>query len=922
MPRITRVIATALLLVFVSSTHAAESPTPAKPDKTETPVAALRTASFAAIKAVLDKAPIKDVPWNMGATADKAVFDKLDESHQTLHAAFSGLNIDLKWNSLDNKQVAAILRAAGWSGDTIDADLLALSAVLLDADGQSDAAAAMINRASLKDAKVSAAYEALAKKYGVQAAAKPAPVHAAPTNSNTPSSSSAPTPPPSAWEPSGLSGGGSIFSPAISPVDPKMVMVNCDMGSAYISYDSGAKWHMIHYSQLRSNTRCKPAFHPTDVNTIFASAGWSGMKVSHDRGQHWENVAGCSANLRGEIAVDPGNPALMLAGATDGVWRSMDAGVTWKKSDGTKGEPIGFHFDQTSPADKRICICATNSGIFRSDDAGATWSAKAKGLPGSSVVCFSGGSSAKDKLVMLYCAVPSKDEGGKFTGGVYRSSDRGENWESAMGAGINVDTKAADQWSMGPIPQYKQVLTTNAKPNTVYAMNTNTGIYPPHHTAVFRSDDAGKNWQATFYPDQRFKQLNVAHDYMTVPSGQFYQGEAYGAAIALNNPDVLLQTDAGRVFLTTDGGKDWLSAYTTPAPGAAPPDKKTTWLNDGLVVTSTWNYYIDPFEANRHYICYTDIGFATSQDAGKSWQWWGSGAHAPWENTCYELAIDPKIPGKIWGAFSDVHDIPNGNIINGGHNPNGGGGVCLSTDFAQSWKTSNSGLPVAPALGIVLDPASPPGNRTLYAGVFGQGVFKSTDDGKSWTRKSQGLGAAADMRVSKIVLHPDGTLFAVVTALKQGGKFVSDGVGIYRSKDKAETWEKINASQAFLWPKDLTADPKDSKILYVGVADADDQSGGLWRTLDGGATWKKILRQGSQHFGAFLHPKHPGWIYATLAEGAYTSGLWLSKNNGETFTPINDLPFSTVQRIAFDPAKDNVIYAITFGGSIWKGPAE
>ena len=52
---------------------------------------------------------------------------------------------------------------------------------------------------------------------------------------------------------------------------------------------------------------------------------------------------------------------------------------------------------------------------------------------------------------------------------------------------------------------------------------------------------------------------------MTVPNGQFYQGDAYGVAIALNNPDILLQTDAGRVFITTDGGKDWNSAHTTPA---------------------------------------------------------------------------------------------------------------------------------------------------------------------------------------------------------------------------------------------------------------------------------------------------------------------------------------------------------------------
>jgi len=69
--------------------------------------------------------------------------------------------------------------------------------------------------------------------------------------------------------------------------------------------------------------------------------------------------------------------------------------------------------------------------------------------------------------------------------------------------------------------------------------------------------------------------------------------------------------------------------------------------------------------------------------------------------------------------------------------------------------------------------------------------------------ESQGLGGA-DLRVSRVLLHADGTLFAVVTGLKNGGKFVSDGPGIYRSKDKADTWEKVNTTQQFLWPKDLT----------------------------------------------------------------------------------------------------------------------
>src|SRR5208337_3757718 len=110
--------------------------------------------------------------------------------------------------------------------------------------------------------------------------------------------------------------------------------------------------------------------------------------------------------------------------------------------------------------------------------------------------------------------------------------------------------------------------------------------------------------------------------------------------------------------------KTWKCGH---ARGGENSGTKPAWLCNGLVVTTTWNYYIDPFASNRHYIAYTDIGFARSLNAGRTWIWWDRQGKAPWRNTCYELAFDPQTPGKIWGAFSDVHDIPNGNIIYGGH---------------------------------------------------------------------------------------------------------------------------------------------------------------------------------------------------------------------------------------------------------------
>src|SRR5207253_1001099 len=110
-------------------------------------------------------------------------------------------------------------------------------------------------------------------------------------------------------EPIGLSGGGAMFAPAISPADPKRMMINCDMSGAYITTDGGLHWRMINHAQLQSSTQCRPAFHPNNPLVVYAADGRTGLKVSHDGGFHWEPIGNLPGDLRGQIAMDPGDPA-------------------------------------------------------------------------------------------------------------------------------------------------------------------------------------------------------------------------------------------------------------------------------------------------------------------------------------------------------------------------------------------------------------------------------------------------------------------------------------------------------------------------------------------------------------------------------------------------------------------------------------
>lgn len=129
-------------------------------------------------------------------------------------------------------------------------------------------------------------------------------------------------PPPSAWEPVGLSGGGAMYVPAVSPVDPERMMVHCDMSAAYVSHDGGLSWKMVHYSQLRSNTACRPAFHPTDPRTIVSASGWEGLKISRDGGATWQPMKGLPFANAQRVAFDPADPNVLYVTTFGGsVWK-------------------------------------------------------------------------------------------------------------------------------------------------------------------------------------------------------------------------------------------------------------------------------------------------------------------------------------------------------------------------------------------------------------------------------------------------------------------------------------------------------------------------------------------------------------------------------------------------------------------------
>jgi photosystem II stability/assembly factor-like uncharacterized protein len=717
------------------------------------------------------------------------------------------------------------------------------------------------------------------------------------------------------WRPIGMGGGGAMFAPAISAADPKRILLRCDMSGAYRSADGGKNWEMIHYTQLADSTKVAPQWHPTDPNVAFAAHGSRGhLRKTRDGGKTWTTLEGAPSQVSA-IGIDPGEPGLILVGGASAIFRSIDGGKTWVEMTRVRGRVIGFHFDQTGPTENRIVFAATDQTIFRSDDHGATWRDIGAPLAASPLLSFAAGSDKKSQTCIFYCSVGSAGsvEANRNKSGIYRSLDRGTTWTLITKEEMNArgnQRKGAPQRSI----TYDFVLTTDANPARVYACCG-------RDARVLRSDDQGATWRKILFQDRNSPEFNVGPNYLIDEPG-LGDDPITGFGINPLVPDHLVVSDWMSVFITHDGGKKWESANTRSAETPGRRGTGMRWENTGLVVTTAWHYYLDPFEPNRHYIAYTDIGYARSTDAGKSW-YWKTGR--PLRNTTYELAFDPETPGTMWAAFADLHDIPFANVISGRHyRARASGGIGLSTDFGVTWRDSSQGLAKKPITSVVLDPKSPKSSRTLYASAFEDGVYKSTDGGTKWEKTSNRLGApGVNMRACRIILHHDGTLFCLITALRKDGHYVAEGTGLYRSTDGAKTWSWINRSKPLHWPMDFDVDPRDSRVIYMGAADTESTEGGLYTTSDGGTTWARLARKGDQCFGATVNPHKPDWIYMCLGEGDESGpGLWLSKDRGKSWKALEGLPFRGAQRVSFDPKDDSVIYVCTFGGSVWRGPAD
>ncbi len=231
------------------------------------------------------------------------------------------------------------------------------------------------------------------------------------------------------------------------------------------------------------------------------------------------------------------------------------------------------------------------------------------------------------------------------------------------------------------------------------------------------------------------------------------------------------------------------------------------------------------------------------------------------------------------------------------------GGIFKSVDGGFGWTPIFDSEPVAAIGALAVSPSNP---NIVWAGtgeawairdsdVMGNGMYKSTDAGKTW----QHIGLDETGRIGRIVLHPTNPDIAFACAL---GRMTGPQQerGVYRTLDGGEHWDRVLFIDENTGCSGLAMDAKNSRVLFAGTWQVEmhtwgELSGGpgsgVYTSRDGGATWKRITAAGLPKsplgkIDVAVAPSDSDRVYA-LIQTAGQGSMWRSDDGGTNWRVVN-----------------------------------
>jgi photosystem II stability/assembly factor-like uncharacterized protein len=276
-----------------------------------------------------------------------------------------------------------------------------------------------------------------------------------------------------------------------------------------------------------------------------------------------------------------------------------------------------------------------------------------------------------------------------------------------------------------------------------------------------------------------------------------------------------------------------------------------------------------------------------------------------------------------------------------------GGGVWKTSDAGQHWKNISDGFFKLGSVGAITVSESNP--NVVYVGMgehaprgvmtsHGDGVYKSSDAGKTWTS----VGLEKTQHISRIVIHPTNSDILWVAA--QGALHgPTQERGIYKSVDGGKSWKKTLYVNTLTGASELSIDSNNPNVLYAALWEhirkpwqvvSGGSGSGLYKSTDGGETWKKIHKGLPKEKGKMaiaVSPANSQTVFALIESDSQKEkgGLFVSKDAGDSWSRISG-DHRLIQRawyyieIALDPNNEDIVYVMsastyksTDGGQSW-----
>lgn len=702
-----------------------------------------------------------------------------------------------------------------------------------------------------------------------------------------------------------------------------------------------------------------------EISSTFTESLYNGMQ--------WRLVGPFRGGRAGTVAGVANNPNLYYMGtAGGGVWRTTDAGSSWSCiSDGFFGGSIGAI--AVSESDPNIIYVgegeqtlrgnvSSGNGIWKSMDAGETW--KFIGLEGSEHIARIRIHPTNPDLV--YIAAIGNLWKPNETRGVYRSKNGGLNWEKILfesnkaGAGDlildpnNARIIYAATWEMkrngyrmdsgGPDSKmYKSydggdswtdISKFQGLPKgpwgivgiTVSPMDSNRvwALIEAENGGLFRSDDSGKTWEkinenralrqrawyySRIYADtqnvDKLFVMNVSYGVSTDGGKTFTlknapHGDHHDLWIDPNNNMRMVIADDGGAQVSNDGGNNWSTYHNQP-----------TAQFYRVTTDNTFPYRI--YGAQQDNSTIRIFNRTASSSIGESdWESTAGGESA-------HLAPDPKNNDIIYGGtykgymMREDHSVNQTRSINiWPNNPAGSGAEVMKYRFNWNFPVKFS----------IHDP------NKLYAGS--NFLHVTTNEGQTWKTISPDLtrGLPETIKSSGGPITQDNTgaefysnLFAInESPLEEGVIWVGSDDGlIHITRDNGTTWENITPSENISPKLNMIncIDPSPFKkgTAYVAATSYKfgDYTPYLYKTSDYGKTWEVITKgiKNNHYTRAIRSDKvREGLLYSGTEWGMY-----ISFDDGVNWSPFQlNLPITSIRDLH---VRDNDLIAATHGRSFW-----